>query len=258
VPGTRFAVSPFRIGPLDYHSGEWYLNAVDGLTAIQRQVLAAIRRRVDRGDPAPTYRDLCAEFGWASTGTVRDHLQALARKGVLHLSGRRARLVRLQEQVEPVGRVPLVGRIVAGSPVPATEEVEGHLPVPHEWIRQGSHFALRVAGDSMQGAGILDGDIVIVRREASAGDGDVVAATVDGDTTLKTLRRRKGRSLLCPENPAFAPIDITETDAVLHGVVVGVMRRLTASRPASEFLRVVSGHTAGSRGSANLEGGETG
>lgn len=200
------------------------------LTSIQRQVLATIRARVDRGDPAPTYRDLCAEFGWASTGTARDHLQALAKKGVLRLAGGRARLVRLQEEVEPVARVPLVGRIAAGLPVVAEEEIEGHLPVPLDWIRGGEHFALRVEGDSMRDAGILQGDLVIVRRQSSAEEGEVVAATVDGETTLKTFRLREGRPTLFPANPAYVPIDISEADTIIHGAVVGVMRQLGPRR----------------------------
>lgn len=179
---------------------------------------------------APTYRDLCSEFGWASTGTARDHLQALARKGVLRLSGGRARLLRLQEDIEPVGRVPLLGRVVAGAPTLAEESVEGHLPVPFDWIRNGSHFALTVDGDSMRDCGILDGDVVVVRRQSVAADGDVVAVTVDGETTLKTFRRKNERALLCPENPAFSVIDITDADVTVHGVAVGVMRQLVPSR----------------------------
>lgn len=227
---------------------------MDDLTSMQRQVLAAIRRRVDRGEPAPTYRDLCAKFGWASTGTARDHLRALARKGVLRLAQGRARLVRLQEQVEPVARVPLVGRIAAGLPAPAEQLVEGHFPVPLYWIRGGQHFALRVQGDSMRDAGIFSGDIVIVRRQASADDGDIVAVTIDGETTLKTFRLRDGRPHLVPANPAYVPIDITEADATVHGAVVGVMRHLNRRRRERRANRQTVESTRGGHQSQAMGG----
>jgi repressor LexA len=196
---------------------------VDKLTPTQAQVLIAVRRRVDCGEPAPTYRDLCAEFGWASTGTVRDHLRALARKGYLTLAGGRRQL-RLCEEHVPVTRVPLVGRVVAGAPVASEEHVERSVPVPSEWTRRGTHFALRVAGDSMRGAGILDGDEVIVRQQSTAEDGDIVVATIDGETTLKRLRIHGRRASLVAENPRFKPIEIRTVSAVLQGIVVGLLR----------------------------------
>jgi repressor LexA len=195
----------------------------DKLTRIQAKVLGAVRRRADSGEPAPTYRDLCAEFGWASTGTARDHLRALARKGYVKLAGGHRQL-RLCEERLPVTRVPLVGRVVAGVPVTSEENIEQHVPVPAEWVGRGTHFALRVAGDSMQGAGILDGDQVVVRKQSTAGDGDIVVATIDGETTLKRLQIRRGRTDLIAENPSFKPIAIRTESAVIQGIVVGLMR----------------------------------
>jgi hypothetical protein len=112
----------------------------------------------------------------------------------------------------------------------------------------------------MRDAGILDGDVVIVRRQVAAGEGDVVAATIDGDTTLKTFRRRDGRSFLCPENPAYAPIDISDADTIIHGVVVGVMRQLTATRRGLKSSRTMAGRAGRRRpvqGSATEEGSAT-
>lgn len=210
---------------------------MDQLTPIQGQVLEALRRRADRGEPPPTYRDLCDEFGWSSTGTARDHLQALARKGYLDLAGRRARLLRLHDEVTPVVRVPLLGRVVAGSPVPAEEDVEGRVPVPADWIGSGSYFALRVCGDSMTGAGVFDGDVVVLRAQFSAQDGEVVAATIEGETTLKMFRRKGTRAVLAPANPHYRDIEIGAADLVIHGIVVGLLRRyplLRAERTRAE------------------------
>ncbi len=198
---------------------------MESLTQVQADVLAAIRGRLDRGEPPPTYRDLCAEFGWGSTGTVRDHLRALARKGYLELSGGRAhRQIRLLDESPAASRVPLVGRVVAGVPLAAEENVESRIPVPEEWIGRGRHFALRVNGDSMMNAGILDGDCVVVRQQATAEDGDIVVATLDGETTLKRLRRSGRRVSLAAENPRYRPIEVQSENAVVQGVVVGLMR----------------------------------
>ncbi len=196
---------------------------VDTLTAIQRQVLEALRRRVDLGEPPPTYRELCAEFGWASTGTVRDHLRALVRKGYLRLTGRHRQL-QLREERLSVARVPLVGRVVAGTPVISDENIEQRIPVPSSWTRKGTFFALRVAGDSMKGAGIFEGDHVIVRQRSVAADGDVVVATIEGETTIKRLRMRGSRVMLVPENPEYRPIEVRAAEAIIQGVVVGLMR----------------------------------
>lgn len=211
---------------LDGHSSEWYtVPAMDNLTNIQREVLELLRRHADLGDAPPSYRDLCKEFGWSSTGTARDHLRALARKGYIELSGGRARLVRLVE-MPPVARVPLIGHVVAGSPVSAEEFVEGRVPVPAAWIGCGSAFALRVHGDSMVGAGILDGDTVIIRKQSAARDGDVVAATVGGETTLKRLKRRAGRTSLAAENANYPDIEVGDDDLLVHGVLIGLLRQV--------------------------------
>ncbi|HNP15362.1 MAG TPA: transcriptional repressor LexA [Terrimesophilobacter sp.] len=196
------------------------------LTAAQAKVLAAIRRRLDENEPAPTYRDLCAEFGWASTGTARDHLRALACKGHVELpGGRRHRQIRLKDAPGRGVSIPLVGRVVAGKPVAAEQSLEGRIAVPGEWVGRGSHFALLVYGESMLGAGILDGDHVIVRQEAAAEDGDIVAATVEGETTLKRLRRRGSRCALVAENPHYPAIDVGTDGVTIHGVVVGLLRK---------------------------------
>jgi repressor LexA len=196
---------------------------MDALTPIQRQLLSALRRRAGGGELPPTYRELCEEFGWRSTGTVRDHLRALARKGFLELTGKHRNL-RLQEEQPKVTLVPLLGRVVAGMPVISDENVEESVAVPAAWAGRGPLFALRVAGDSMGDAGILEGDQVIVRQDSAANDGDIVVATIEGETTIKRLRLTKNHATLVAENPMYRPIEVRVEDVVVQGVVVGLMR----------------------------------
>jgi repressor LexA len=124
--------------------------------------------------------------------------------------------------------VPLVGRITAGAPILADENVEDYLVLPTGYVGEDDHFALRVAGDSMTGAGILDGDVVVVRRQDTADEGDIVAALLTGpaedEATVKRLHRSGGRSQLLPANPAYQPIDMT--NGQILGRVVAVLRKL--------------------------------
>lgn len=205
------------------------MEAVIALTTIQRRVLDALRRRADQAEPAPTYRDLCVEFGWRSTGTVRDHLRALAHKGYVELTGKH-RQVRLREERPNISRVPLVGRVAAGFPVVSDENIEQRIAVPAAWTRQGSFFALDVIGDSMRDAGILEGDQVVVRQRSVASDGDVVVATMEGETTIKRLRRHEGRVVLVPENTRYPLIEVRAEEAIIQGVVVGLMREYRESK----------------------------
>lgn len=206
------------------------------LTPTQAEILASIRGRADRGESAPSYRDLCAEFGWASTGTARDHLQALARKGYITLGGGRARQVRLVDSPVAVARVRVLGRVVAGQPEAAIEITEGEVVVPAEWLDGGRFFALCVAGDSMKNAAIIDGDTVIVREQSMAADGEIVVASVAGETTVKRLQIGPHGIRLMPENSDFAPIDVHD-EVTIQGVVIAVMRSLLtqgAARPMRE------------------------
>ncbi len=202
------------------------------LTPAQAELLATIRERADGGEPAPSYRDLCAEFGWASTGTARDHLQALARKGYITLGGGRARQLRLVDSPAAVARVRVLGRVVAGQPEAAVEVPEGEIAVPASWLGRGRFFALSVVGDSMKNAAIVNGDNVVVREQSTAADGEIVVATVAGETTVKRLQVSTSGLRLVPENSDFAPIDVHDGDVTIHGVVVAVMRSLATRAPA--------------------------
>ena len=208
---------------------------MERLTEVQARVLDAVRGRVQAGEPPPSYRDLCAEFGWSSTATVRDHLQALERKGYVDLPHSRGGRVRLRDGLPGAARAPIVGRIAAGRPVLVDEYHDGFLPFPAEWCRSEDCFALRVAGDSMEDAGILDGDHVIVRRQEIADNGEIVAATLSGETTLKRLVREDDRTFLVAENPRYQPIEVTTDSAMIHGVVVGLLRAYPTARRAARI-----------------------
>lgn len=202
----------------------------DDLTPRQRRILEYIADTVrDRGYP-PTVREIGEAVGLTSSSSVHSQLANLERKGLLHKDPTKPRAIGLaDESTRPDGVViPVLGRIAAGAPVLATENVDEYLTVPVGFAKGGEHFALRVAGQSMTGAGILDGDVVVVRRQDSAADGDIVAALLPGpgedEATVKRLRRRGGRVTLHPENPAFSPIHMT--DGRILGKVVAVLRKL--------------------------------
>lgn len=206
---------------------------MDELTIVQAEILSAVRQRVGRGEPPPSYRELCAEFGWRSTGTARDHLKALERKGYVQLPGHRGGRVTLRKGTVATGVAPIIGRIVAGVPVGAEEEEEGYIAYPVEWSGGASCFVLQVYGDSMVNAGILEGDHVVVRPQRTARSGEIVAATVDGETTLKRLVKDGSRGLLVSESPHYEPISLNAESAMIHGVVVGLLRAYHTPRSAA-------------------------
>ena len=215
---------------------------MEELTIVQANILSAVRQRVGRGQPPPSYRELCAEFGWRSTGTARDHLKALERKGYVQLPGHRGGRVTLRNESAATGVSPIVGRIVAGVPVGAEAMEEGHITYPIEWSGGASCFALQVYGDSMVNAGILEGDHVVVRPQKTARSGEIVAATVDGETTLKRLVKEGSTVLLVSENPYYEPITVKAESAMIHGIVVGLLRAYHAPRLAARATKQASKH----------------
>lgn len=206
---------------------------MDDLTPRQRRILDYIRTTVaERGYP-PTVREIGEAVGLTSSSSVHGQLANLERKGLLRKDPTKPRALTMSPREadperDPGVAVPLIGRIAAGSPVLAHENLEGHITVPSAWAAEHDHFALRVGGDSMTGAGILDGDVVVVRRQDDASDGDIVAAILPGpaedEATVKRLTRRGGRVMLVPENPGLEPFEMTE--GRLAGKVVAVLRKL--------------------------------
>jgi repressor LexA len=191
----------------------------------RERVLRLVRERLLAGAP-PTIREVQRSFGFRSVQTAREHLETLVREGRLAKQGGRSRGYRLPAGGGPATRlVPLLGRVPAGSLDLAVEDLEGYLPV--EAARSsGELFALRVQGESMTGAGILPGDVVIVRRQSSARSGEIVVARVGDEATVKRLCIHGKRVELHPENPAFDPVVPDPRELVLLGKVVEVRRRL--------------------------------
>ena len=197
------------------------------ITTRQQRILDVIHDTLrDRGYP-PTVREIGEAVGLTSSSSVHAQLSNLERMGLLHRDPTKPRAIGLADRSEGVA-VPLVGRIAAGTPVLATEHIEEHVVVPLGFAGEADHFALRVTGDSMIGAGIFDGDIVVVRSTRRADDGDIVAVLLPGpaedEATVKRLRRRDGRVMLVPENPALEPFEMT--DGHVLGRVVSVLRKL--------------------------------
>jgi repressor LexA len=205
---------------------------MDDVTPRQQRILEHIRRTVqERGYP-PSVREIGEAVGLTSSSSVHAQLANLQRKGLLRKDPARPRAIEVAG-ARPGGAgavsVPLVGRIAAGAPVLAEEHVEEYVAVPDTFAAQDEHFALRVIGDSMVGVGILDGDIVVIRRQDVAEDGAIVAAQLPGpaedEATVKRLRRRGRRITLVPEHPTMEPFDLPDGGRIL-GQVVAVLRRL--------------------------------
>src|SRR5579863_2403158 len=216
-------------GTSEHHSFEWYPRRMqDGaplLTEQQSRVVAVFRRCAEDGAPPPTHRDLCREFGWGSTATARDHIKALVRKGVLSGAEHRARGQRLLGSRAAGRLLPIVGRVVAGRLTLSEEQIEGEILVPREFTTKDPAFVLRVRGDSMEGLGILNDDFVVVRKTETAQAGDVVAVTIDGESTLKLLQQSNTAWVLMAANHKYAPIKI-KAPVTVHGVATAVMRAL--------------------------------
>ncbi|MFF2236310.1 transcriptional repressor LexA [Streptomyces anulatus] len=207
-----------------------------GLTDRQAAIIAFIEREVGRQGYPPSMREIGQAVKLKSTSSVSHQLTSLERKGFLYRDPHRPRAYRVRARwTEMLGEdaflsartavdVPLIGRIAAGSPILAEEEVEDLYALPRQLVGEGQLFALRVVGDSMIDAAICSGDIVTVRKTASADHGDIVAALLDHEATLKRLRYEGDRVWLAPDNPAFKPIPAE--DATILGKVVAVLRAL--------------------------------
>jgi repressor LexA len=217
---------------------------VTGLTRRQQAILDVIRDSVERRGYPPSIREICESAGLASTSSVAHQLEMLERKGYLRRDPNRPRAVDVRNSdgdrhkaarralavadEAPRGDapifVPVIGRIAAGGPILAEQMIEDVFPLPKALVGDGSLFLLKVVGDSMVDAAITDGDWVVVRQQPTAENGQIVAAMLDGDATVKTFKRRDGHIWLLPHNPAYSPINGDE--ATILGRVVSVLRKL--------------------------------
>jgi repressor LexA len=224
------------------------------LTWRQRKVLQVIRESVQKRGYPPSMREIGEAVGLTSTSSVSYQLSTLQKKGYLHRDVGRPRTVEVRLPNHPAVRpepgrtepergeevirdfpgidiasqeaayVPLVGRIAAGGPILAEQHVEDIFPLPRQLVGEGTLFLLKVAGDSMINAAIADGDWVVVRQQEDAENGEIVAAMLDGEATVKTFKRSDGHAWLIPHNPAFTPI--LGDEATILGRVVAVLRRV--------------------------------
>ena len=219
-----------------------------GLTPRQRAILDVIRETVERQGYPPSVREIGEGVGLTSSSSVAHQLGTLEKLGYLRRDPNRPRalvvaepaspaiaanppgLRLVEEQVEEqaedpnLAYVPLLGRIAAGGPILAEQEVEAVFPLPRDLVGEGELFLLKVVGDSMIDAAICDGDWVVVRQQPDAENGDIVAALINDEATVKTFKRRDGHLWLMPHNPAYAPI--LGDEASIMGKVVSVLRRL--------------------------------
>ena len=203
------------------------------LTERQRQILDFLTKYVDAHGYPPTVREIGEAVGLASPSTVHAHLANLERAGLLKRDPTKPRALELRREPKAVPadvhKLPLVGEVAAGGPLLAEDNVEGYLAVPEPLSRGGEEFLLRVKGDSMINAGILDGDIAVVERAQDAKNGDIVVALAGDDettqeATLKRLFKEDGRVRLQPENDALEPIYAQHVELI--GKVIGVFRQL--------------------------------
>ena len=200
------------------------------LTARQQEMLDYIERETNSTGVPPSIRQIGAALGISSTNGVRLHLQALQKKGYIRRSQRTSRgivsLNRLSNAVSPsystTVDIPILGRVAAGMPIMAAENREGSLTLDASLVKNQESFALRVNGDSMINAGILDGDIVVVRLQQGADNGDIVVALMGEEATVKRFYREKDKIRLQPENPTMEPIYSTDVD--ICGKVIALVR----------------------------------
>ncbi len=197
------------------------------LTERQRDVLEFIERQIEAAGVAPTLQEIADAFGFRSTASAQKHVAHLQRKGFLERRKHQKRGLVLapNQSGNTASSLPLYGVIAAGSPVESIAGDES-VTVPSEFLRTGDHFVLRVRGDSMIDDGVYDGDLVVVQRTSHAGDGEMVAALVGDEVTLKRFYRQSRSTVrLQPANPTLSAILAPAEDVRIQGVVVGLMRR---------------------------------
>ena len=207
------------------------------LTARQQEILAMIKQHIaDTGFP-PTRAEIASRLGFRSANAAEEHLKALARKGVIELTSGTSRGIRLKLLPDAQGghvpsavqialTLPLVGRVAAGSPILAQEHIEASFALDPNLFEERPDYLLKVRGMSMRDAGILDGDLLAVRRAHEARNGQIVVARVGDEVTVKRLRKRGHTLELLPENPDYAPIvvDARSDEFALEGIGVGLLR----------------------------------
>ncbi len=198
---------------------------MEKLTARQSEVLQLIKNYIEDTGYPPTRADIARELGFRSPNAAEEHLKALARKGAIEIIAGASRGIRLPE----TAGIPIVGRVAAGNPILAEQNIEDYCAMPPSLFSPAADYFLRVRGDSMINAGILEDDLLAVHRCNTAHNGQIVVARIDDEVTVKRLQRKKNQYqiLLLAENPDYAPIevDLRHQDFAIEGLSVGVLRR---------------------------------
>jgi repressor LexA len=196
------------------------------LTEKQKAFLGYISRYTEDWGRSPSFEEICSHFGFTSYNTVTTYLKTLERKGYIRLP-RKKNQKRAIEVISPVEtrrlEFPLLGRVAAGKPIEAVEEIDV-IEIPPSMLGKGDHFVLQVKGDSMKEDGILDGDFIVIRRQATAENGQTVVALINNQATVKKYYQREGHVELRPAHTGMKPFIISEGDLRIEGRVVGVMR----------------------------------
>jgi repressor LexA len=201
-------------------------------TERQERILEVIRDFTEEHGYPPSVREIGERVGLSSSSTVQSHLKSLEKRGLIHRDPTKPRaLIAKGSAAAPrvatapeAAVLPIVGKVAAGTPITATENLDGELVVPVELARRPGSFVLRVAGESMIDAAILDGDLIVVTPQPDATNGEIVVAMVDGEATVKRFYRESGRIRLQPENPSMAPI--YSDDVTVVGKVTAIFRTL--------------------------------
>jgi repressor LexA len=200
---------------------------MDKLTSRQQQVLDLVRRHINETGYPPTRADIARELGFKSANAAEEHLKALARKGAIEMIAGASRGIRLPESAG----IPIVGRVAAGDPVLAEQNIEDYCDLPPTFFKPSADYFLVVKGDSMMEVGILDGDLLAVHSTPVANNGDIVVARIEEDVTVKRLHKTGQKHLveLLPENQDYEPIkvDLREQAFAIEGISVGILRRGT-------------------------------
>ncbi|HIG67938.1 MAG TPA: repressor LexA [Porticoccaceae bacterium] len=198
---------------------------MERLTARQQQILDLIRDSLDETGYPPTRAEIAQKLGFRSPNAAEDHLRALARKGVIEMIPGASRGIRIVEQFSGI---PIIGRVAAGEPIMAEQHIEDYQEVPSSTFHPSADYFLRVQGQSMVDVGIMDGDLLAVHQQPTADNQQIVVARVDGEVTVKRLKRTKNKHEihLLPENREYSPIlvDLRAQEFAIEGLAVGVVR----------------------------------
>ncbi len=198
------------------------------LSAKQKQILEYMKQEVREKGYPPSVREICEAVGLKSTSTVHGHLSRLEKKGLIRRDPTKPRAIEILDEdyalpEKELVQVPIIGNITAGSPILAVENIEDTFPIPLEYVHNDKVFMLKVRGESMIGAGIFDKDLILVRQQNTANNGDIVVALIEDYATVKTFYKEKDFVRLQPENPSMTPIMVR--DVTILGKVIGLFRK---------------------------------